>query len=83
MSELLVFGDEDMMKEGEQRWPTEVVVSGAVSGEVTIFSRESCKVLLTEKGQKEEGIEEEFPGIIVVCLTSLKQFSQPFFQVNF
>lgn len=65
MSELLVFGDEDMMKEGEQRWPTEVVVSGAVSGEVTMFSRESCKILHTEKGQKEdEGIEEEFPGRI-------------------
>ncbi|XP_064402948.1 uncharacterized protein LOC135348605 isoform X2 [Halichondria panicea] len=49
MSELLVFGDDYVMKEGAG-WPVEVVGCGTVGGEVTLYSRGSCKELLTEKG---------------------------------
>ena len=61
MSELLVFGDDDVMKEGAE-WPVEVVGSGAVGGEVTLYSRESCKLLATEERAWPESGDSELPG---------------------
>ncbi len=49
LSELLVFGDDYVIKEGAG-WPVEMVVCGAVGGEITVYSRSSCKKLLAEKG---------------------------------
>ncbi len=63
MSELLVFGDDYVMKEGAG-WPVEVVGCGTVGGEVTLYSRGSCKELLTEKGAWQVPGDSDTPGML-------------------
>ncbi len=54
MSELLVFEDVDMMKEGQGEWPVEVLLTISPSGIVTILNRDSYKEIHVESTTKGE-----------------------------
>lgn len=61
MSELLVFEDVDM-KEGEGKWPVELLVTIGHSRQLTIYGRENYKELVSEMIGGRDGIPGEGEG---------------------
>ena len=61
MSELLLGGELEDIKEGDGKWPVEVVVAIETEGEVTVLNRDSYKALLSVK--PESGMEKMDAGI--------------------
>ena len=66
MSELLVFEDVDM-KEGEGKWPVELLVTLGHSRQLTIYGRDNYKEIVAETireggGGREEGVPGEVGG---------------------
>ena len=61
MSELLLGGELEDIKEGDGKWPVEVVVAIETEGEVTVLNRDSYKALLSVK--PESGMEKMDTGI--------------------
>jgi len=61
MSELLDFGDVDVMKD-KGSWPLELVGCGTSGGVVTLFSRSSCKAIHTQRAVWEEAVQSDQPG---------------------
>ncbi len=48
MSEILVFEEDVDMKEGEGKWPVEVLVGVTESGHLTVLNRDSNKLVLSQ-----------------------------------
>ena len=67
MSELLL-GDEDI-KEGDGKWPVEIVVAIETSGEVIVLNRDSYKELISLRPESiTEKMESGMPGTST-CIT--------------
>ena len=63
MSELLLGGD-DEIKEGDGKWPMEVVVAIGTGGEVMVLNRDSYKALLSvEPESSVEKMDTGIPGM--------------------
>ena len=61
MSDYLLGGELEDIKEGDGKWPVEVVVAIETGGEVMVLNRDSYKVLLSVK--PESGMENMDTGI--------------------
>jgi len=48
MSEILVFEEDVDMKEGEGKWPVEVLVGVTEAGHLTVLNRDSNKLVLSQ-----------------------------------
>ena len=73
MSELLVL-DVDL-KEGEGRWPVEVLLTIGQSGELTVLDRDSYKEIHVEILADCNEMEEHCPGEVIKCPTVSYNYS--------
>ena len=68
MSELLVFEDVDM-KEGEGKWPVEVLLTLGDSGEISVLDRDTYKELHAETLPSTEETTPPGNGVLLFAMS--------------
>jgi hypothetical protein len=67
MSDYLLGGELEDIKEGDGKWPVEVVVAIETGGEVMVLNRDSYKALLSVKPESGvENMDTGIPGIGII-----------------
>ena len=69
MSDYLLGGELEDIKEGDGKWPVEVVVAIEMGGEVMVLNRDSYKILLSVKLESGmENMDTGIPGMGIIVL---------------